>query len=162
MIEATARGGEGATQGQRRFRGPRALLTSSLFAVVMSLILATGAFAATGQWYDVPNKNSADADAIIDRVSFGTLRSTAYGSVEIDPSGGNCVYVQAQFTATAALDGGWFRLSPASGSYCANPRLTYNWSRSFTLAYNGMKFKLCKPINNGPDQCGSASANIRF
>ncbi len=162
MIWSTKSRGEGKSGNRRRSGGRRALLTSSLFAVAMSLIIATGALAATGRWYDVPNKNSADADVIIDRLDRGTFRSTASGRVEINPSGGNCVYVQAKFTATAALDSGWFRLSPASDNYCANPSQTFYWSRSFTLAYNGMKFKLCKPINNAPDQCGSETSNIRF
>ena len=81
---------------------------------------------------------------------FPKGKATATVTIKRGSTNG-CVYVQAAPYAVLALDGGW-KTVPGSRT-CGSATATYN--DSFHLAYNGVKFRVCKDVNNAVDPCGS-------
>lgn len=132
-------------------------ITATLAALAVSASLSAGlnnpAQAYQGETRAIPSLQGATGSATL--VSFGNGHSYANVTVR-KGSNSHCVYAQAAPYAIFALDGG-FKTIPGSRTCGGTAYGTY--SDSYSLAYNGVKFRLCQE-DWGWDTCGS-SVNIR-
>ena len=124
-----------------------ALVAAGLLAATLA---PASANAATGVWTGIPSHNGASGSAIIDYKRIGYWSSDASGRIYLR-TGSGCAKVQFAPYAIAAVDGTWNN----TGTWC-NGVVTISWSDRFYLAYNGMKFRICKS-----GTCGSVGY-IRF
>jgi hypothetical protein len=127
--------------------------TVAAIALLTLVILPSMASAAKGQWYTIPSSNG-NGSAMLQRFLPTYTGTETAGIVSIASSStSHCVYVGIAGVTRVGLDGGFSR---ATSNWCGTSPATLNWYKKFNTNYDGVKFHLCKVINNLPDACGDS------
>lgn len=139
----------------------RTLVRSTVAAVLAgtALVGATGAAQASpGVTTSVGQSGNiayADTAATVQLTGFRSGYASGSWNANVwmhKYTGSGCTYIQAKPVASAALDGDWKR---KTGNMCGAGYYSAAVSDTFYLAYNGVKFRVCKDVF-GADPCGSS------